>query len=45
MEAEKLQRLHDSLSKLAPKSKSGLGVGGLGAHRVSLDETLPKNRI
>jgi translation initiation factor 6 (eIF-6) len=32
MEAEKLQRLHDTLSKLAPRGRvGGLGLGGLGS--------------
>lgn len=46
MEAEKLQRLHDTLSKLAPRSKvGGLGLGGLGSRAgASRDGTLPQNR-
>ena len=46
MEAEKLQRLHDTLLKLAPRGK----VGGLGYSKVSFnkgghDSTLPKNPL
>ncbi len=46
MEDEKLQRLHDSLAKLAPKSK----VGGLGFQSGikplgHTDPTLPKNGV
>lgn len=46
MEAEKLQRLHDTLTKLAPRSKvGGLGLGGLGSKMgASRDPTLPANR-
>jgi hypothetical protein len=48
MEAEKLQRLHDSLSKLAPKGRSGgLGLGGLGKERGAgaKDTSLPQNPL
>ena len=46
MEAEKLQRLHDTLSKLAPRGK----VGGLGFSKVkhtgaTRDQTLPQNAL
>eukprot|EP01039_Chlorochromonas_danica_P021709 gene21709-26834_t len=46
MEEEKMQRLYDTLAKLAPKHASGLGMlKGVGhiAHRR--DETLPQNPL
>ena len=46
MEAEKLQRLHDTLAKLAPRGKSGgLGFGShLAVRRSTLNEDgTPKN--
>ena len=43
MEQEKLQRLHDALSKLAPRGKvGGLGLGAVHAARMK-DPTLPSN--
>jgi hypothetical protein len=47
MEAEKLQRLHDTLSKLAPRGKvGGLGLGVKGLKAVPpKDPTLPNNPL
>lgn len=45
MEAEKLQRLHDSLAKLAPRGKvGGLGLGGKHQAPIKGDDSLPNNR-
>ena len=41
-----MQRLHDTLAKLAPKSKvGGLGLGGLGMVKCAVkDPSLPQTR-
>mmetsp|Transcript_22802 Transcript_22802/g.45839 ORF Transcript_22802/g.45839 Transcript_22802/m.45839 type:complete len:359 (+) Transcript_22802:38-1114(+) len=44
MEAEKLQRLHDTLSKLAPRGKvGGLGFNSITKQAKTKDPTLPNN--
>ena len=46
MEAEKLQKLHDTLLKLAPKGKfGGLGLSSLNKYARSKDPTLPDNPL
>lgn len=48
MEAEKLQRLHDTLAKLAPRGKSGgLGYGSklIVKHSNLNEDGTPKNGI
>lgn len=44
MESEKLQRLHDTLSKLAPRGRvGGLGFDSFSKQSKTRDETLPNN--
>lgn len=44
MEAEKLQRLHETLAKLAPKGKvGGLGYNSFVKQSKSNNDGLPKN--
>ena len=46
MEAEKLERLHSTLMKLAPKGKvGGLGYASHSTRKVGRDETLPNNAL
>lgn len=46
MDDEKLQRLHDTLSKLAPKGKfGGLGLSALNKGSQSKDPSLPENSL
>lgn len=46
MEEEKLQRLYDTLSKLAPKHSSGLGMmRGISHQTHRRDESLPNNPL
>lgn len=43
MEAEKLQRLHDTLQKLAPKGKGGLGRSGFSVKPQGKDQRYALN--
>ena len=46
MEAEKLERLHSTLMKLAPKGKvGGLGYASHSTRKVGKDESLPNNPL
>ncbi len=46
MEDEKLQRLHDTLSKLAPRGKvGGLGFTSFAKQAKGRDSTLPNNPL
>ena len=46
MEEEKLQRLHDTLAKLAPRGKSGgLGLNAFSKQGQKRDPTLPNNAL
>ena len=46
MEAEKLERLHSTLMKLAPRGKvGGLGYASQSTRKVGRDETLPNNAL
>jgi hypothetical protein len=46
MEAEKLQRLHDTLAKLAPRGKvGGLGLNSFAGKGKQVDPTLPQNAL
>mmetsp|Transcript_18512 Transcript_18512/g.18595 ORF Transcript_18512/g.18595 Transcript_18512/m.18595 type:complete len:92 (-) Transcript_18512:755-1030(-) len=46
MEADKLQRLHETLTKLAPRGKiGGLGFNSFAKQAKSKDDGLPKNAL
>lgn len=46
METEKLQRLHDTLAKLAPRGKvGGLGLSSLSGRVKQHDPSLPQNAL
>ena len=46
MDSEKLQKLHETLSKLAPRGKvGGLGYNSFAKQAKSRDDSLPRNGI